>query len=98
MADSTFTFRVDEELKAAFAEVATAQDRTAAQLLRVLMREATHRWRESQEHDAWFRDEVAQGLTEAADPAIDRVSHSQVMSSWRQQRADLERRGAGRTA
>jgi len=98
MADSTFTFRVDEELKAAFAEVATAQDRTAAQLLRVLMREATYRWRESQDHDAWFRDEVAQGLAEAADPAIDRVSHGQVVSSWRQQRADLERRGTGRTA
>lgn len=98
MADSTFTFRVDEELKAAFAEVAAAQDRTVAQLLRVLMREATHLWREAQEHDAWFRDEVAQGITETADPAVDRVPHSQVVSSWRQQRADLERRGAGRTA
>ena len=98
MTDSTFTFRVDDELKAAFAEVAAAQDRTAAQLLRVLMREATHRWRESQEHDAWFRDEVAQALGEAADPAVDRVSHDQVVSSWRQQRADLERRAAGRTA
>lgn len=35
MADSTFTFRVDQELKAAFADVAAAQEHTAAQLLRV---------------------------------------------------------------
>lgn len=31
MADSTFTFRVDQELKAAFADVAAAQEHTAAQ-------------------------------------------------------------------
>lgn len=34
MTDSTFTFRVDDDLKTAFAETAKAQDRTAAQLLR----------------------------------------------------------------
>ena len=98
MADSTFTFRVDEELKAAFAEVAAAQEHTAAQLLRVLMRDAVQRWRESQEHDTWFRNEVEQGLREADDPGVDRVPHDRVVSSWRQQRAELERREAGRTA
>ncbi len=98
MADSTFTFRVDEELKAAFAEIAAAQERTAAQLLRVLMRDAVQGWRESQEHDAWFRNEVEQGLREADDPAVDRLAHDRVLSSWRQQRAELERRAAGRTA
>jgi predicted transcriptional regulator len=98
MADTTFTFRVDEELKAAFAEVAAAQERTAAQLLRVLMREAVRRWHETQEHDAWFRGEVEQALREVADPAVGRVPHEQVISSWRQQRAELERRAAGRGA
>jgi predicted transcriptional regulator len=98
MADSTFTFRVDEELKAAFAEVAGAQEHTAAQLLRVLMRAEVRRWHESQEHDAWFRSEVEHGLREADDPAGDRVPHDRVLSSWQQQRADLERRAAGRTA
>jgi predicted transcriptional regulator len=97
MADSTFTFRVDEELKAAFAEIAAAQEHTAAQLLRVLMRDAVQRWRESQEHDTWFRNEVEQGVREADDPAVDRVPHDMVLSSWRQQRAELERRAAGRT-
>ena len=98
MADSTFTFRVDEELKAAFAEIAAAQEHTAAQLLRVLMRDAVQRWRESQEHDTWFRNEVEQGVREADDPAVDRIPHERVLSSWRQQRAELERRAAGRTA
>lgn len=98
MADSTFTFRVDDELKAAFAEAAAAQDRTAAQLLRVLMREATRRWHESEEHDAWFRGEVTQALDEAADSGVERVVHDDLMSTWQQQRADLKRRAAGRTA
>ncbi|HSJ44627.1 MAG TPA: hypothetical protein VK923_08100 [Euzebyales bacterium] len=98
MADSTFTFRVDDELKAAFADVAAAQDRTAAQLLRVLMREATRRWRDAQEHDAWFRREIEQALGQATDPSVNRVPHDDVVSSWRQQRAELERRAAGRTA
>ena len=98
MADSTFTFRVDDELKAAFAEVAAAQEHTAAQLLRVLMRHAVQQWHESQEHDAWFRGEVEQALEEAADPQVERVPHDRVVSSWRQQRAELKRRAAGRTA
>jgi predicted transcriptional regulator len=98
MADSTFTFRVDDELKAAFAEAAAAQEHTAAQLLRVLMRDAVQRWHESREHDAWFRSVVEQAVREAADPTVDRIPHDRVLSSWRQQRAELERRAAGRTA
>lgn len=98
MAESTFTFRVDDELKAAFAEVADAQEHSAAQLLRLLMRETVQRWHTSQEHDAWFRTEVGKALGEAADPAFARIPHDQVVSSWRQQRAELERRAAGRTA
>ena len=43
MPHTTFTFRLDDALKAAFAETARAEDRTAAQLLRVLMREAVGR-------------------------------------------------------
>lgn len=98
MADSTFTFRVDDALKAAFAEVAGAQERTAAQMLRVLMRDVVRQWHGSHEHDAWFRGEVELALGEAEDCALERVPHDQVQSSWRQQRAELERRAAGRTA
>ena len=98
MADSTFTFRVDDELKAAFADVAAAQEHTTAQLLRVVMRNTVQQWHESQEHDAWIRSEVTHALREAADPTIELIPHDRVLSSWRQQRAELEQRAAGRSA
>lgn len=98
MGDSTFTFRVDEELKAAFSEIAAAQERTAAQLLRVLMRDAIQQWHDSQAHDAWFRGEVRQALEEADDAAVERVPHDRVLSSWRQQRAEMKERDTSRPA
>lgn len=98
MADSTFTFRVDDELKAAFADVAANQERTAAQLLRVLMKDAVHRDRELREHDRWFRGEVEQALAEADDAATGRIDHASVRSSWQQQRATIEARSSGRPA
>lgn len=98
MAESTFTFRVDDELKAAFAEVAASQERTAAQLLRVLMKDAVHRDRELREHDRWFRGEVERALSEADDPATSRLAHESVRSSWQQQRAAIERQATGRPA
>ncbi len=98
MANTTFTFRVDDDLKAKFAETARAEDRTAAQLLRVLMREAVQRQQEAREHDAWFRSEVAQGMREADDPNLRRVPHEEVRSNWRRQRAELVKRVGGKTA
>jgi len=98
VAESTFTFRVDEELKAAFAEVAANQERTAAQLLRVLMKDAVHRDRELREHDRWFRGEIEHAVTEADDPATARLAHESVRSSWQQQRAAIERQATGRPA
>jgi len=79
MAESNFTFRVDDELKAQFAEAAKANDRPASLLLRDFMREYVQRSREKAEHDAWFRAEVEQGLREADDPATQWFSHEQVM-------------------
>ena len=96
MGQATFTFRVDDELKAAFSEVARAQDRTAAQLLRVLMRDAIRRQRDGQDYDTWFRGEVEQGLREADDPTVRRVDNEDVKTSWRQQRATLVERVAAR--
>ena len=92
MTDATFTFRLDNGLKAAFAEVAKAQDRTSAQLLRVLMRAEVSRRHEAAEHDVWFRGEVEQALREADDPNVSRVSHERVGESWRRKRADLAAR------
>lgn len=95
MAETTFTFRVEEELKSAFADVAKAHDRTAAQLLRVLMREAVQRQRDRKDHEAWFRSEVAQALREADDPTVRRISNEQVRTDWRQQRAELLKGATG---
>ncbi|EAR22777.1 hypothetical protein [Nitrococcus mobilis] len=39
MAETTFTFCVEEELKSAFTTAAKAHDRTGAQLLRAFMRD-----------------------------------------------------------
>jgi predicted transcriptional regulator len=96
--ESTFTLRVDDELKAAFAGVAATQKRTAAQLLRVPMKDAVHRDRELREHDRWFRGETEHALSEADDPALRRLAHEAVRSSWQQQRAAIERQATGRLA
>ena len=66
MAESTFTFRVDADLKRQFAEIAKSRDRTGAQLIRDFMREAIARQQEEAEYDAWFRAKVQQGLDDAA--------------------------------
>ena len=86
MSHATFTFRLDDRLKTDFAEVARAQDRTAAQLLRVLMRAEINRRREMAEHDAWFRAEVRQSLQEADDPGVARIPHEEVRASLRRER------------
>ncbi|HKR90706.1 antitoxin of toxin-antitoxin stability system [Novosphingobium sp.] len=65
MGEATFTFRVDEALKSAFADAAKAHDRTGAQLIRDFMRAYVAGEREAAEHDAWFRRQVQIGLDSA---------------------------------
>jgi predicted transcriptional regulator len=95
MTQATFTFRVDDDLKAAFAAAAKDQERTAAQLLRLLMRGAVERRQEAREHDAWFRGEVERAMGEADDGAVGRIPHEDIESRWRQQRAELVKRAGG---
>ena len=83
MPDATFTFRLDDRLKTDFAEVAKSQDRTTAQLLRVLMRAEVSRQREMAEHDTWFRAEVKQSLQEADDSNVARIPHEEVRAMLR---------------
>ena len=85
MPETTFTFRVDEGLKAAFTDAARAQDRPGSQLLRDFMREYV----EKAEHDAWFRAEVTQGLRELEDPNVDLIPNEQVEAEWEIQKAEL---------
>jgi len=65
MSEATFTFRVDESLKAEFSSAAKARDRTGAQLLRDFMRDFVKQQQEAAEHDAWFRRQVQVGLDSA---------------------------------
>lgn len=64
MSESTFTFRVDAELKRQFSEIAKAKDRTGAQLIRDFMRDTIARQQDEAEYDAWFRAQVQIGLDE----------------------------------
>jgi predicted transcriptional regulator len=88
MADTTFTFRVDQELKHAFTEAARANDRPGSQLLRDFMRDYVGR----AEHDVWFRAEVEQSLKEADDPAVELVPHEEVVRKWQERRGKVIKR------
>ena len=61
MSETTFTFRVDDSLKAAFADAAKQRDRTAAQLLRDFMRSYVTETQGDTQYDAWFRRKVEAG-------------------------------------
>ena len=61
MPETTFTFRVDDSLKAAFADAAKQKDRTSAQLLRDFMRNYVSEIQDGAEYDAWFRRKVEAG-------------------------------------
>ena len=65
MPKATFTFRVDDELKARFADAARAHDRSGAQLLRDFMREYVRRQGEITAHEAWLRRGMQMGMESA---------------------------------
>jgi predicted transcriptional regulator len=65
MSEATFTFRVDDSLKAEFSNAAKTCDRSAAQLLRDYMREFVQQRQESTAYDTWFRRQVEIGLDSA---------------------------------
>lgn len=90
MTEATFTFRVDEALKADFAEAARSRDRTAAQLLRDFMRAYVREQRAAGEHDGWFRKEVSDGLAAAA--GGDTLSSEEVEAEAVAWRAETRRR------
>ena len=84
MSEATFTFRVDDALKAEFATAAKSCDRSAAQLLRDYMRDFVRKQQEATAHDEWFRRQVQIGLDSAN--AGDLVSAQEVEAEaeiWR---------------
>ena len=90
MAQATFTFRVDEDLKNNFSIVAKSLDRSGAQLLRDYMRDIVRRQEEANEHDAWFRREVRIGLDSAN--AGNLVPNEEVEGKFAARRAETRRK------
>lgn len=87
MSEATFTFRVDDGLKAAFAEAAKHHDRTGAQLLRDFMREYVRQNQEDRQYDEWFRQKVELGFQDIEAGRF--VSHEQVKADAQARRAQL---------
>ena len=86
MSETTFTFRVDEDLKKQFAEIAKLKDRTGAQLLRDFMRETIAKQQEEAEYEAWFKAKVQQGLDEL-DAGLG-IPHEEVEAYFKQLREE----------
>ncbi len=93
--EAVFTLKLEAELRDQFMAEAAASDRPASQLVREFMRDFVRRQRETREHNAWFRAEVRQGLSEADDPKVKRIAHEEVSAKWRQRRAALVKRARG---
>lgn len=90
MSEATFTFRVDEDLKKQFAEVAKSRDRTGAQLLRDFMRETIAKQQEEAEYDAWFRAKVQKAIDEADAGML--IPHEEVEDYFAKLRAETLRK------
>jgi len=86
MSQTTFTFRVEEDLEENFASVAKSMNRTGAQLLRDLVR----RQQEPEEHDAWFREQVRTGLDSANAGKLE--PHEKVEEKFAARRAETRRK------
>ena len=90
MSEATFTFRVDEALKAEFSNAARNRDRNAAQLLRDFMRDFVRQQQEASEHDAWFRRQVQIGLDSANAGQL--IPADEVEAKFAAKRAAMRRR------
>jgi hypothetical protein len=88
MSETTFTFRVDQQMIKVFTKGARANDRPGSQLLRDFMRNYVER----AEHNAWFRAEVEQSLKEADDPNVELISRGEVVRKWKARRAERIRK------
>jgi len=69
MSETTFTFRVDSELKERFSELAREHDRPGSQLLRDFMRSFVAQRAGGATYEPWFRQQVQSALDDSA-PAI----------------------------
>ncbi|HEY4081316.1 MAG TPA: hypothetical protein VGM81_11495 [Burkholderiaceae bacterium] len=90
MSEATFTFRVDEGLKAEFSSAAKARDRTGAQLLRDFMRDYVRQQQEAEAHDVWFHQQVKVGLNSAKAGRL--MPAEQVEAQFAKRKAETRRK------
>ena len=91
MTDVTFTFRLEQPLKDAFASMAEAQDLSAAQLLRKMMREAVERHQEELAHQRWLEREIRDAMHETGKPRSARLSNEAITEEWQREKGGISR-------
>lgn len=85
-----FTLKLESELRDQFMQAAAASHRPASQVVRELMRDFI----QAHAHDTWFRDQVRQAVTEAADPATKWATRDEVKADMQRQRRAIKARMA----
>ncbi len=91
MAESTFTFRVDESLKREFTTAARSGDRDGADLLREYMRDFVNQQGLADAgHAGWFERQVRAGQTAANAGEV--ISAEEVEAELAQWRAGVNQR------
>jgi len=93
MTGTTFTFRVDPTLKAAFTAMAEEQDLSAAHLLRRMMRDAVEDHDEAAAHERWQQREIDDAMHEADSLQLRGASAGAVESEWSKRKAEIGRSG-----
>ncbi|MGQ0835338.1 MAG: CopG family ribbon-helix-helix protein [Gammaproteobacteria bacterium] len=93
MTETTFTFRVDADLKERFSEAAREQDRAGSQLLRDFMRSFVTQRTDAAAYDAWFRQQVQGALDDPRPP----VPTKTVEQHFAKRRAAARRKSGART-
>ena len=96
MPSVTFTVDLDDETLAAFDALAATKGHGRAAMLEQLVHEFLQFEAETPEYDAWFRQQVEEGLREMAEPGAEFVSDEEVSRLWASQRQELMRRIAGK--
>jgi predicted transcriptional regulator len=89
MGEATYTFRIDEALKAEVDAAAKASNLTADELIRFMIIRYLEN-REQMEYDAWFAAEVKAGIAEA--DAGDVIPHEEVEAEAAAWRAEIRRK------
>ena len=92
MKETTFTFRVEPDLKARFEQAARATDRPVAQVLRQFMRDFVKEQETQAAYDAWKDRLIDEALRQADDPNTKWVPHEEVVAQMEREKAELLKR------